>query len=153
MKERVLLTIEGKQKLEDELTHLENVKKPELSERIQQASDEGDVSDNSEYEDLKEDFIVTEARIRELELTLERAEIIEPPTDGKIGLGSTVTIRAGDGEEETWRLVSPEEADSRSGTISTDSPVGSALVDRKVGDATKVKTPAGELVFTIVNVA
>jgi transcription elongation factor GreA len=152
MKERVRLTSEGKAKLEEELAHLVNVKRPDLAARIQEASDDGDVSDNSEYEDMKEEFVVTEARIRELEQTLERAEIVEPPKTGRVGLGSIVTIRSDDGEEETWRLVSREEADSRQGTISPDSPVGSALMNGSAGDSAKVTTPAGSIVYTIVKV-
>ena len=104
------------------------------------------------YEDLKEELVLADARIHELEQTLERAEIVAPPSSGDIGLGSTVTIRAEDGEEETWRLVSPEEADTREGTISTDSPVGSALMGRQAGDEATVTTPAGPIVFTILRV-
>jgi transcription elongation factor GreA len=149
----VRLTLEGKAKLEEELAHLRTVKKPELATRIQEATEHGDISDNSEYEELKEDFVLTEARIHDLEQMLERAEIVVPPTTGSVGLGSVVTIRGDDGEEETWRLVGPEEADTREGTISTDSPVGSALMGQRVGDAAKVATPAGSLIFTIVRVA
>lgn len=149
----VRLTIEGKAKLEEELTQLQTVKKPELATRIQDATEHGDVSDNSEYEDLKEEFILTDARITELEQMLERAEIVAPPTSGSVGLGSVVTIRSDDGEEETWRLVGPEEADTREGTISTDSPVGSALMDRREGDSATVVTPAGSMVFTVLRVA
>lgn len=153
MKDRVIrLTTEGKAKLEEELAQLVNVKRPDLAVRIQEASDDGDVSDNSEYEDMKEDFVVTEVRIRELEQTLERAEIVAPPKTGKVGLGSVVTIRSDDGEQETWRLVGPEEADSRQGTISTDSPVGSAMMNGAAGDSATVITPAGKIVYTIVKV-
>jgi transcription elongation factor GreA len=154
LKDRVVrLTPEGKVKLEDELAHLRSVKGPDLAARIQEATEHGDVSDNSEYEDLKEEFVLTDARIHELEQTLERAEIVAPPTSGVIGLGSVVTIRSDDGEEETWRLVGPEEADSRHGTISTHSPVGRVLMGRRVGDAATVETPAGSLLFTILKVA
>lgn len=154
MKDRtVRLTVEGKAKLEEELAHLTSVKKPELASRIQEATEHGDISDNSEYEELKEDFVLTEARIHELEQMLERAEIVAPPTSGNVGLGSVVTLRGDDGEEETWRLVGPEEADTREGTISTDSPVGSALMGRQAGDEATVATPAGSIVFTILRVA
>jgi transcription elongation factor GreA len=149
----VRLTVEGKAKLEEELTQLRTVKKPELATRIQEATEHGDISDNSEYEELKEDFVLTEARISELELLLDRAEIVAPPTSGSVGLGSVVTLRGDDGEEETWRLVGPEEADTREGTISTDSPVGSALMGCKTGDEATVTTPAGPIVFTILRVA
>ncbi|MEA2512274.1 MAG: transcription elongation factor GreA [Thermomicrobiales bacterium] len=154
VKDRIVrLTSEGKTKLEEELAHLLTVKKPELATRIQEATEHGDISDNSEYEELKEDFVLTEARIHELEHVLERAEIVVPPTTGSVGLGSVVTIRSDDGEEETWRLVGPEEADTREGTISTDSPVGSALMGCRVGDAATVATPAGALVFSVLRVA
>jgi transcription elongation factor GreA len=152
-KDRVVrLTHEGKAKLEEELAHLQAVKKRELAARIQEATEHGDISDNSEYEGLKEDLVLTDARIHDLEQTLERAEIVAPPTDDRIGLGSTVTIRSDDGEEETWRLVGPEEADTREGTISTESPVGSALVGCRKGESATVTTPAGSMVFTIVRV-
>jgi transcription elongation factor GreA len=154
VKDRIVrLTVEGKAKLEEELSHLLTVKKPELATRIQEATEHGDISDNSEYEELKEDFVLTEARINELEQMLERAEIVAPPTSGTVGLGSNVTLRGDDGEEETWRLVGPEEADTREGTISTDSPVGSALMGRQAGDEATVTTPAGPIVFTILRVA
>ena len=148
----VRLTAEGKAKLEEELAQLESVKKPELAARIQDATDNGDVADNNEFEALKEEFILTEAKIAELQMTLEKAEIVEPPTSGTVGLGSVVTIRSEDGDE-TWRLVGPEEADVREGTISTDSPVGRALMDCREGDSATVETPAGAMIFTIVRVA
>ncbi len=148
----VRLTAEGKAKLEEELAHLVTVKKPELATRIQEATEHGDISDNSEYEALKEDFVLTDARIHELRYTLERAEIIDRPTGDTVGLGSIVTIRSDDGEQETWRLVSPEEADSRDGTISTDSPVGHALMDCRAGSSAAVTTPGGTIVYTVVRV-
>ncbi|MGH2560550.1 MAG: transcription elongation factor GreA [Thermomicrobiales bacterium] len=155
VKERMLwLTPAGKVKLEEELHHLVTIKKPNLSTRIAEATEHGDISDNSEYEGMKDDFAHIEARIRELEHTLERAEIVEHPTDeGRVGFGSTVTIRDSDGIEETWTLVSHEEADTREGTISTDSPVGHALVGRGVGESAAVETPGGEIVYTVIGIA
>ncbi|MBX3070311.1 MAG: transcription elongation factor GreA [Thermomicrobiales bacterium] len=149
----VQLTPEGRQRLADELENLRGVKLPELTTRIQDANEHGDISDNSEYEELKEELVLTDARIHELEFLLDKAEEIEPPAKGVVGLGSSVTIRSDDGEEDTWRLVSPQEADTRVGAISTDSPVGHALMGRKVGDSTSVETPAGVLNYTIVKVS
>lgn len=150
----VRLTPAGKLKLEEELSHLINVKKPALATRIQESTEHGDISDNSEYEALKEEFVLTEARIRDLEHTLERAEIVEPPTDSDaVGFGATVTIRGDDGFEETWTLVSPEEADTREGSISTESPVGQALIGRGVGESAAVETPVGTIVYTVVGIA
>jgi transcription elongation factor GreA len=149
----VQLTAEGRDRLKEELEHLRHSKLPELTTRIQDANEHGDISDNSEYEDLKEEVVMTDARITELEFLLDTAEIIEAPSGGTIGLGSTVTILSDDGESETWRLVSPEEADTRAGAISTDSPVGSALVGRKKGDKTTVETPGGAITYSVKKVS
>ena len=150
----VQLTPAGKARLEEELQTLVATKLPELQARIQDANEHGDISDNSEYEELKEDLILTEARIRELEGLLQRAELIhrEEGID-TVGLGSTVTLQTDDGETETWTLVAPEEAHTLDGSISTDSPVGRALVGRRAGESTVVKTPVGEIVYTVVQVA
>ncbi|MCA9858362.1 MAG: transcription elongation factor GreA [Thermomicrobiales bacterium] len=148
----VRLTPEGRDRLQEELEHLRNSKMPELTSRIQEANEHGDISDNSEYEDLKEELVLTDARINELEFLLDTAELVEPPAKGTIGLGSSVTIVSDDGESETWRLVSPEEADTRAGTISTDSPVGAALMGRKKGDKTTVETPGGSITYTVKQV-
>lgn len=149
----IQLTAGGHARLVQELKHLTEVKLPDISARIQDATEHGDVSDNSEYEDLKEEFVLTEARIRELEQTLERAEIIqEGSVDGTIHPGSHVTVRSDDGEEETWVLVSPEEASAVDGRISTESPVGKALVGSRVGDSATVTTPGGKIVYTVIGV-
>lgn len=149
----IQLTAEGKARLEDELAHLRDIKLPDLSRRIHEATEHGDVSDNSEYEDLKEERVHTEVRIRELEQTLEHATVIAAgASDGTIRLGSRVTIRWDDGDEESWILVSPEEAYASDARISTESPVGRALLGSRVGDTASVHTPGGELAFTIVAV-
>ena len=150
----VRLTPVGKARLEDELRTLVTVKKPELTARIQEATEHGDVSDNSEYEAIKEEYVLIEARIHELEQTLDHAEVIESAdADGSVRLGSRVTLRTDDGEEETWILVSPEEANTQDGSISTESPVGRALMGCRVGQSADVKTPAGTMVYTVINVA
>ncbi len=150
----VRLTAEGKTRLEDELEGLRTRRLPTLAARIQEATEHGDVSDNSEYEDLKEEWVIVEARIRDLEQTLERAEIIHREAgDDAVGLGSRVTLRSDDGEEETWILVSREEANTLDGTISTDSPVGRALLGCRPGDSPTVTTPGGAIVYTVVSVA
>ena len=104
------LTPAGKLKLEEDLAFLRNVRLPELTERIQASNEEGDVSDNSEYEDLKDELVRVEARIAELEYNLTHAKIVEKETTGGVvGFGSTVTIRDQDGTVETWTLVSSQE--------------------------------------------
>lgn len=149
----VRLTAAGKARLEEELATLRTARQPTLATRIQEATEHGDVSDNSEYEDLKDEWQKMEARIHDLEQTLERAEVITPDaTSDTADLGSTVTLRSDDGEEETWVLVSPEEANSLDGTISTESPVGRAMFGRRAGDSATVRAPSGEIVYTIVSI-
>ncbi|MDP9365068.1 MAG: GreA/GreB family elongation factor [Chloroflexota bacterium] len=150
----VRLTAGGKARLEEELEALLTRRRPDLAARMKEATRHGDVSDSSEHEDLKEEWAIVEARIRDLEQTLERAEVIQRnAADDAVGLGSRVTLRGDDGEEETWVLVSPEEANSLDGTISTESPVGRALLGCRTGDSPSVTTPGGTMVYTVVSVA
>jgi transcription elongation factor GreA len=154
MAQTVWLTQAGKTRLEEELNDLRTRRRPELHTRIQEATESGDISDNSEYEELKDEWASLEARIYELEQTLERAEVIQREGgEETIGLGTKVTLRSDDGEEETWILVSPQEANTLDGTISTQSPVGEALIGRRVGDSATVRTPSGSIVYTVVAVA
>jgi transcription elongation factor GreA len=154
MAQTVWLTAAGKTRLEEELNDLRTRRRPDLQVRIQEATESGDISDNSEYEELKDEWASLDARIHELEQTLDRAEVIQRDgTDGVVGLGSKVTIRSDDGEEETWILVSPQEANTLDGTISTQSPVGQALIGCRAGDSATVRTPSGAIEFTVVAVA
>lgn len=147
------LTRAGREKLEEELAHLSSERRAELAIRIQEANENGDISDNSEYEDMKQDLVLIEARIQELHYMLDRAEIIETPSKDKVGLGSTVTIRGDDGDDETWVIVDQAEADARTGSISTESPVGSALFGKRPGDVAQVATPGGASRYTIVSIS
>jgi transcription elongation factor GreA len=154
MAETVWLTEAGKTRLQEELRDLRDRRRPELHARIQEATESGDISDNSEYEELKDEWASLEARIFELQQTLDHAEVIRREAgDDVIGLGSTVTLRTDDGEEETWVLVSPQEANTLDGTISTQSPVGRAIIGCRAGDAATVRTPSGAIVYTVVSVA
>lgn len=150
----VQLTHDGKERLEEELHHLRKEKLPELSRAIQDANEDGDVTDNSEYEDLKEEYVYAENRVREIEYTLEHAILIEEGSrDGIIGLGSHITVQSDDGEaDEAWVLVSAEEADALRGRISDDSPVGHQLLGKRKGDSIRVATPGGEVTYTVVDV-
>jgi len=150
----VQLTPDGKERLESELRSLKQEKLPELSERIQNANEEGDVTDNSEYEDLKDEYMHAEGRIREIEYILEHAILIEEGSlDGTIGLGSHLTVDTDDGEPlEEWILVSAEEADSLNGRISDESPVGKELIGKKAGDTFIVETMDGNVTYKVVDV-
>ena len=149
----VPLTAAGKARLEDQLDLLRTRRRPELMARIQDETESGDVSDNSEYEELKETAAIVDARIRELEQTLSKAVLVEAASDGTVGLGSSVTLRDGEGVEETWTLVSPQEANAVAGTISTGSPVGRAVLGCRKGDSPTARTPVGEMVYIVVDVA
>lgn len=146
----VILTQAGKDELEEELRQLRSVKLPAVTARIQELTSDGDVSDNSEYEDTKEDRIMIEARMREVENVLRRAQVMVP-TDSKgvVQLGSSVVLVDGTGETDSWKLVSPEEANTMQGKISTDSPVGAALLGKRIGDEVVVRAPGGETKYTI----
>ncbi len=146
----IVLTAEGKAALEQELEQLRTVKLPALRERLQQLSNEGDISDNSEYEDAKEELVLTEARIREIEHILRRAQTVaETGKRDEVRLGSRVTVVDEDGVAETWIIVSPEEANAAQGRISIESPVGAALLGKRVGTTVTVQAPGGEMRLTI----
>lgn len=150
----VQLTQEGKSRLEEELRQLREDKMPELSERIQDATAEGDVHDNSEYDDIKEEYIHAENRVRDIVWTLEHAVIIEEGSlDGTIGLGSHIVVNSDDGDEdEKWVLVSAEEANPLEGRISDESPVGQELLGKRAGDSFQVVTPGGEMTYKVIDV-
>lgn len=152
--DRLKITREGMNKLTEELRVLETERLKELSERIANASDEGDVSDNSEFEELKEEYYYVEERIREVRGILSRADLLEEGSaDGTISLGSRITVKAEDDDaEETWLLVNEEEASAKDGRISDESPVGVALMGKQKGDSVAIKTPGGNFTYTIINV-
>ena len=153
MDKPVYLTAEGKATLEEELTHLKMVRRPEVADRIQQAKMDGDVSESGEYEDAKNEQAWVEGRIRTLEHMLQNSRIIQGTTGGDtIGLGSRIVIRDGEGEEYNWTVVGSAEANPRQSRISNESPVGKALMGKKKGDKVRVDTPGGVEEFTILKV-
>ncbi len=149
----VLLTVEGRKRLEGELIELRDVKLRELFRSVQDANSNNEASDSGEYEEIKEELVYTEARVRELEQMLRNSEIIEGGSpDGIVALGSRITVKFDDGETDTWMLVSPEEASLPDGSVSTESPVGQALKGSKEGDSITVVTPGGEVTYAVVSV-
>ncbi|HVB63446.1 MAG TPA: transcription elongation factor GreA [Nitrolancea sp.] len=146
----VILTAEGKVELEQELHLLRTVKRPAVSAQIQELTMDGDVSDNSEYEDTKEELIYIEARMREIENLLRHARIAEKNDSPDVAqFGTHVTLVDENGVEESWTLVSQEEANTLHGKISTKSPVGAAILGKRVGDKVIVRAPGGESTFTV----
>jgi len=151
----VYLTPEGKKKLEEELHYLRTVKRAEVAAAIQSAKEEGDLSENSAYDEAKSAQAFLEGRIQTLEAQLREAVIIEEDADTSVvSLGNTVTVvEVGASEPETYKIVGSAESNPLNGNISNESPIGSALLGKKVGDKVTVKTPGGEVTLRILNIA
>ncbi len=148
------LTPAGLKKLQDELEHLKTDGRTEIAEKIRVARGYGDLSENSEYDEAKNEQAKIEARIVELEKTLENVQIIEDDvaTD-VVTVGVIVTVLDVEYDEElTYRVVGSAEADPINGLISDDSPVGRALLGAKIGDEVVAEAPAGELKFKIISI-
>lgn len=150
----VVLTAEGKEKLEEELHYLETEKRQEVGERIKVAREFGDISENSEYDDAKNEQAFMESRISEITEMLANATIAESPKRGtKVTIGSTVTIEQDGGKEREFQIVGTAEADSTAGKISNESAVGAAALGHKKGDLVKAEGPTGRSIeFTITKV-
>ena len=147
------LTPEGKRKLEEELAHLETVKRKELSDRLHVAVKQGDLSENADYIQAKEEQGFLEGRIRTIQALLRNVVLIEEQSGGEVRLGSKVTVAEdGSDEHETFMLVGAAEANPLQGRISNVSPLGQALLGRHVGEVVTVQAPNGEIVFRIVGI-
>lgn len=145
------ITPEGRTKIENELEELKE-KKPEIGQRIRAAQELGDLSENSEYNSAKEDLLLTESRIRELENLLRSAETVENREKSDcVEIGATVTIKVNN-ENQTYTLVGSEEAAPGHGRISYESPFGQALLKRKVGEKVKIKTPKADIQAEIIKI-
>lgn len=149
------MTIEGKEKLENELEELKTTKRDEVIERIKIAREFGDLSENSEYESAREEQAFIEGRISTIENMLQNAQIIDK-TDGDIHevvFGCTVTfVELPDEEKETYTIVGKDEADPFAGKISNESPFAQALLGRKIGDTAVIETPGGEINVKITEI-
>lgn len=156
MAKKVLLTSEGLKKLQDELDNLKNVRRKENTAALKVAKSFGDLSENSEYDEAKNEQAEIEARISEIENMLKNAEIIdesEIATD-VASIGSKVTVKdIDDGEICEYLIVGSTEADPIKGKISDESPVGSALLGHKIGEIVSVEAPMGVLEYEIINIS
>ena len=148
-----ILTQEGKEKLEEELRYLENDKRVEVGERIKVAREFGDISENSEYDDAKNEQGMMEARIAEINRILSEATVVNTPKrSSMVHIGSTVTVDMG-GRERVFTIVGAAESDVSAGKISNESPVGSALLGHKKGDEIQTTGPTGrEIKMTILKI-
>lgn len=150
----IYLTSEGFLKLEEELDELKKVKRPEIINAIKEARALGDLSENAEYSSARDNQAKLEARIKEIEYTLEHATIIENNVDGEVRVGSIVTIRyEEDGEEEEYTIVGTNEADPFENKISNESPIAQAVMGKKENDKVSVESPNGSFDIKIVKVA
>ena len=148
----VTLTAEGKRELEQKLNYLKSVKRPEIAGKIGQAADDGDLSENGAYHQAKEDQGRLEGQIAELEFILKNAQVAQDSGD-LIGIGKTVTIMDDAGKERTYRIVSSHEVNASTGQISDRSPIGAALIGKKVGDTVQAETPGRTRTFTVLAVS
>ncbi len=150
-----LLTYEGLRKLEDELQNLKVVQRKEVAQKIKEAREQGDLSENAEYDAAKDEQRDIEARIEQIEKILKNAEVVvEDEVDlESINVGCTVRVYDVEFEEElTFKLVGSSEANSLKGKISNESPVGKALIGAHVGENVKVETEAGEIQYEILEI-
>ncbi len=151
----VYLTPEGYEALKRELEYLTTVRRQEVAQRLHNALEEGELIENAELEEARREQSFVEGRILELQEKLRNAEIIptERENTGYVTLGSRVKIREhGASTEEEYLLVGSEEADPRSGRISNESPLGRALLGKRVGDRAVVQAPDGDIIFDILEI-
>lgn len=150
----VYLTRQGVKKFEEELQYLKQDRRVDVSERIRRAKEFTDTVDNAEYDDAKADQAFIEGRIADLEYQLANAEIIdEHPAVDFVRLGSKVTVSDPSGEQEEYTIVGSAEADPRHGFISNESPVGRALLGKRVGEETDVVAPGGSFTLKVIRLA
>lgn len=151
MKKVYQITEVGKKELEAELETLKG-RRGEIADRIAEARDYGDLSENADYDTAREDQAQVETRIAEIEDILARAEIIKAGKGSRVTVGSTVELKSG-GKSVTYTLVGPVEADPLEGKISNESPIGEALMGKKVGESATISTPKGEVAYEIVKIS
>lgn len=151
---KIFVTKEGYKRLQEELEYLVRNKRREVAERLKEAKEFGDLTENSEYEDAKNEQAFVEGRIAQINEILSRAEIIAGGnTSDAVGVGSLVTLRdVVSGEVFEYRLVSSIESDPLNNLISYESPLGTAILNRKLGERVRVEIPHGELEYEIVDV-
>lgn len=153
MNDQLYLTSEGASRLRDELAELKGAGRDEMAKRLRAAIQMGDLSENADYHKAKEDQGFLEGRIQELEYLLKNATIVDVNSNGKrelADIGASVTVIEDGYPAETYVIVGAKEADPRNGRISNESPIGSALMGRKVGDRVDAETPGGKITLQII---
>lgn len=155
MVEKVPMTIGGFQSLEKELKQLKHTDRQAVIKAIEEARAHGDLKENAEYHAAKDQQGFIESRIKDLESKISLSEVIDPATMGgdKVLFSATVTIADEDDAETTYQIVGTDEVDVSNGKISYSSPIGRAMIGRRVGDEFEVKAPGGEIYYEITKVA
>lgn len=148
-----VLTPQGYKKLEDELKLLKEKRVPEIAEKIKQAKELGDLSENAEYHAAKEEQAIVNGRIAEISQLLKGGEIVDPASKqaGVVSVGSLVQVKNGDGDK-TFTIVGANESDPLQGKISNESPIGEALLGKKEGEKVEVRLPDGGVTYEIISV-
>lgn len=148
------LTDDGYKKLKAEVEHLKNVRRLEIANRIKEAKELGDLSENAEYADAREEQSFTEGRIMEIEDTLKNAEVISSlkSEPNRVDIGDAITVEK-DGAKQEYTIVGSNEADPSQGRISNESPLGQAFLGKHKGDECEVQTPKGIALYTIIDIA
>ncbi len=154
-KKEIFLTSEGYLELENELHYLKTEKRAEVTQTLKEARALGDLSENSEYDQAREDQANLEKRIMEIEYSLEHATVIdEKESNGKVGIGSQVELQYEDDDDtESYKIVGSQEADPDDNKISNESPIATAIMGKKVGDVVEVSSPNGVYSVKIVAIA
>jgi transcription elongation factor GreA len=149
----ILLTPAGAEKLRQELEMLRGPGRAEVAARLRHATQQGDITENADYTAAKEKQAFLEGRIQELEEVFRRAVIVEDgSSDGTVAVGSTVVVSEAGGQPEVYQLVSSIEADASQGKISDQSPIGEALLHKRLGDIAVAETPGGPVELTILEI-
>ncbi|WP_138934829.1 transcription elongation factor GreA [Roseovarius arcticus] len=153
--EKIPMTRAGNDALNAELKHLKSVERPAIIRAIAEAREHGDLSENAEYHSAREKHSFIEGRVKELEGTLGRAEVIDPKKlSGSIKFGATVTLVDEDTEEEkTWQIVGEHEASVEKGLLNIKSPIARALIGKEEGDSVEVRTPGGDRAYEVIKIA
>ena len=155
MSKEIILTDEGLRKLEEELEQLKTVKRKEIAEKIKEALSFGDLSENSEYDEAKNEQAFVEARILQLETTLKNVRVLDDDelNNEIVSVGSKVLLRDIEFDEEVeYQIVGSTEADPTSGKISDESPVGKGLIGHKIGETVVIEAPVGDIKYEILSI-
>lgn len=151
MKKMYQITEAGRAELEAELEELKS-RRGEIADKIAEARNYGDLSENADYDTAREDQALVETRVAEIEDILANAQIIKASSSSRINVGSTVELKS-NGKTVTYTLVGPVEADPLEGKISNESPIGEALMGKKVGETATITTPKGSMTYEVVKVS